>query len=159
MSTCHPPGSICYQGPIQQGAQPVAFFEGAGHPCPKLGNPADFLFEVLVDHAEKIRSKFQAAAPTVSASPTPSTTASTSVLTPPPFPPPDGGSAGRRRPRGGRLSRTAPQGSGRGAVPVALQHAGAARAVVANVRSARRAIQCRMEKLQRDGGCTAVCTT
>jgi ABC-type multidrug transport system ATPase subunit len=52
-------GSICYQGPIQQGAQPVAFFEGAGHPCPKLDNPADFLFEVLVDHAEKIRSKFQ----------------------------------------------------------------------------------------------------
>ena len=53
-------GAICYQGPVSQGAQPAAFFADAGFACPPLDNPADFLFEVLVDNAETIRAKYAA---------------------------------------------------------------------------------------------------
>ena len=53
-------GAIAYQGPVTLGQQPVAFFEAAGFPCAALDNPADFLFEILVEHADAIRQKYVA---------------------------------------------------------------------------------------------------
>ena len=51
-------GQICYQGPVTLGAQPVAFFTAAGFQCPPLENPADYMFECLVEHASTIRELY-----------------------------------------------------------------------------------------------------
>jgi len=52
-------GAICYQGPVTLGEQPVAFFETAGFPNPPLANPADYMFEVLVEHAATVRDLYE----------------------------------------------------------------------------------------------------
>ncbi|KAL1510891.1 hypothetical protein AB1Y20_005723 [Prymnesium parvum] len=50
-------GKICYLGPISQ-QQPMGFFASAAFDCPPLTNPADFMFDVLVEHSEKLSHRF-----------------------------------------------------------------------------------------------------
>lgn len=51
-------GSICYQGPLTLGKQPVNFFTAAGFPCPPLDNPADFMFQVVVENFDIVRRHY-----------------------------------------------------------------------------------------------------
>jgi ABC-type multidrug transport system ATPase subunit len=56
-------GAICYYGPVsEEHQQPMAYLKDAGFPCPPLNNPADFMFDVVVDdaNAAKLVEKFLA---------------------------------------------------------------------------------------------------